>query len=208
MEKKNQKKQYSTNDVVIRKALKNRLENEHSGDKRLRIVDELGVHHGIARVDLAVVNGIMHGYEIKSDLDTLKRLPEQMNVFNSVFDKMTLVVGKNHLHEAIKIIPEWWEIIIAKVDENGSITFNKIRDGEYNKNQDTVSIAKLLWREEALKILENEGEAIGLYSKSRDLIYNRLASVFNKNTLSDKVRETLFFRTDWRLDSPLVLNGD
>lgn len=208
MEKKIQKIQYSTNDVVIRKALKNRLKEEHSGDKKLRIVGELGIHHGIARVDLAVVNGIMHGYEIKSDLDTLKRLPEQMSVFNSVFDKMTLVVGKNHLHDAIKIIPEWWEIIIAKVDENGSIAFNKIREGEYNKNQDMISIAKLLWREEALKILETEGEATGLYSKSRDMIYNKLASVLNKKTLSDRVRETLFFRTDWRLDSPLVLNGD
>jgi len=208
MEKKIQKKQYSTNDVVIRTALKSRLEDEHSRDKRLRIVGELGIRHGTARVDLAVVNGIMHGYEIKSDLDTLKRLPEQINVFNSVFDKMTLVVGKNHLHEAIKIIPEWWEIIIAKVDENGTISFNKIRDGEHNKNQDMVSIAKLLWREEALKILELEGQATGLYSKSRDIIYKKLVTVFNKKTLTDRVRETLFFRTDWRLDSPLVLNDD
>ena len=150
-----------TNDLIIRTALREALRKLHARDKKLRIIEELGVSHGTARIDIAVVNGIMHGYEIKSDQDTLQRLPEQMNIFNAVFDKVTLVVGKSHLYNAINMIPDWWGIIVAKADPNGSITFNVIREGENNKGQDGVSVARLLWREEALRILEEAGEAHG-----------------------------------------------
>ena len=198
----------STNDLIIRFALKNFLGSQHANDAKVRIIEELGIQHGIARIDIAVVNGIMHGYEIKSDQDTLDRLPEQMTVFNSVFDKMTLVVGKSHLYDAINIVPDWWGIVIAKIDENGSIVFNLIRECQKNIGQDKVSIARLLWREEALKILEKAGEANGLRSKSRDSIYQKLSIVFDKKTLEKKVRDTLFFRSEWRPDAPLMLNGD
>jgi len=176
--------------------------------KKVRIIEELGVQHGTARVDIAVVNGIMHGYEIKSDQDTLQRLPRQMEVFNSVFNKITLVVGKNHLYQAINIVPEWWGIMVAKSNNNGSVIFNLIRGEEFNKNQDSVSIARLLWREEALRILEKNKGADGFYSKTRDFIYKKLASVLDQEALSEEVREKLFLRADWRPDAPLILNGD
>lgn len=206
MEKKNNNT-ISTNDIIIRSALKKELTSRHKQDEKVRIIEELGVQHGTARVDIAIVNGIMHGYEIKSDQDTLQRLPEQINVFNSVFDKMTLVVGKNHLYQAVNIVPEWWGITIAKIGDNGSVIFNVIRGEEFNENQDGISVARLLWREEALRILEKNNEANGFYSKPRDLIYEKLAGVLDQKTLNREVRETLFLRTDWRPDAPLILNG-
>lgn len=206
MKKKRLKNVIFTNDIIIRSALKEKLTNRHKHDKEVRIIEELGVQHGAGRVDIAIVNGIMHGYEIKSDLDTLRRLPEQINVFNSVFDKMTLVVGKNHLYQAINIVPEWWGITIAKIGNDGSVLFNVIRDEEFNKYQDSVSVARLLWREEALRILEKNNEASGFYSKSRDLIYEKLVGILDQKTLNQEVRETLFLRTDWRPDAPLILN--
>ena len=196
-----------TNDKLIRIALKENLEVEHRNDSRLKIIEELGVSHGTARVDIAVVNGVIHGYEIKSDTDTLQRLPEQMNIYNSVFTQMTLVVGKNHLYEAINIVPDWWGITIAKIDSNGSIIFNCIRKAGNNLNQDSISMARLLWKDEALKLLEKEGEANGLRSKCRRNIYEKLSKIFDQKTLEDKVRETIFFREDWRSDSPLMSNG-
>lgn len=196
-----------TNDSMIRVILREKLKKKHSKDKHVRIIDELGLHHGDARVDIAVVNGVMHGYEIKSDQDTLLRLPEQIQVYNSVFDKMTLVVGKNHLYEAIKMIPDWWGVIIAKADVDGNVVFNTIRKEENNKEQNQLSVAKLLWREEALRILEDIDEAKGLRSKPRDLIYTKLSAVLDQKTLNKKVRETIFFRADWRSESPLLSYG-
>lgn len=207
MEKKILNNTISTNDIIIRSVLKKDLINRHAQDEKVRIIEELGIKHGTARVDIAVVNGIMHGYEIKSDQDTLQRLPEQMDVFNSVFDKMTLVVGKNHLYQAINMVPEWWGIIVAKINNNGSVILNTIREEEFNKNQNSISIARLLWREEALKILEKNNEANGFHSKPRDLIYEKLAGVLDQKILSEEVRETIFLRTDWRPDAPLILNG-
>lgn len=206
--KMNSKKIQRTNDNLIRIALKRKLAVEHKDDPRLKIIEELGVSHGEARIDIAVVNGVIHGYEIKSDLDTLQRLPDQMDIYNSVFTRMTLVVGKSHLYEAINIVPDWWGIIVAKIDSNDSIIFNCIRKAENNMEQDSISIAKLLWKEEALRLLESLGEANGLRSKPRSNIYKKLSEVFDQRTLEDKVRETIFFREEWRLDAPLQLNGD
>lgn len=197
-----------TNDASIREELKRELLAFHASDKQVRIIEELGVNHGQARIDIAVVNGVLHGYEIKSDRDTLLRLPEQMHAYNAVFDQVTLVVGKSHLYEAINLVPDWWGIKIAKVRPDQSVAFNVIREARENPQKDSVAVARLLWRHEALNILEEEGAADGVRSKPRMFIYKKLSSIFNQIELGQKVRETIFFREDWRPDSPLVLNGD
>ncbi len=198
-----------TNDKLIRTALKHNLEIKHKGESHTKIVEELGLRHGAARVDIAVVNGSLHGYELKSDLDTLNRLPEQMKIYNSVLDKITLVVGKLHLHSAMKVIPDWWGVSIAKIlKSNGKIVFCKIRKSEENPLKDSVAIAKLLWREEALDILEQLNHADGVRSKRRQIIYERLAEVLDQKTLRKKVRDCLFFRTNWRFEKSHTLNDD
>lgn len=187
-----------TSDKLIRVALKKQLEKRYREDPSAKIIEEMGISHGAARVDIAVVNGVLHGYELKSDLDTLYRLPEQMRIYNSVFDQVTLVVGKSHLHEAVKLIPEWWGVVIAKKDIGNKVIFQTIREADNNHSKDSVSIARLLWRSEALFILEEVGQAKGLRAKPRKDIYERLAKVVDQNFLSEKVRERLFLRTNWR----------
>lgn len=199
IEKQKSKNILSTNDLIIRSALKKILKKKHAKDKELRIIDELGVQHGSVRIDIAVINGIMHGYEIKSDRDTLARLPEQMTEFNTVFDQLTLVVGKQHLYQAIHIVPDWWGITIARINSKGKIVLQTIREPEDNKEQDKVSIARLLWRDEALRILEEQNQAYGVRSKPREFVYQRLSDVLETATLKEKVRKTLLVpRKDWR----------
>jgi hypothetical protein len=197
----------TTNDKIIRTTLKADLNKLHAGDDKLRIIEEFGIEHGAIRIDIAVVNGLLHGYEIKSDRDTLLRLPDQMDAYNSVFDQVTLVVGKQHLCDAIRLVPDWWGITVAKIGAEQSVVLNRIRKAKDNPGQSSIAIARLLWRGEALRILEETGRADGLRSKPRELIYERLSSVLDQRTLEEKVREILFFRGDWRSDAPLVLNG-
>ncbi|MCH7883566.1 sce7726 family protein [Patescibacteria group bacterium] len=202
----------TTNDKIIRTFLRIVLEKEleqYKTEKKLpaEIFEEFGVSHGTARIDIAVINGIMHGYEIKSDRDTLIRLSDQMDIYNSVFDQITLVVGKSHLYDAINIVPDWWGIMIAKFDAEESIVLQYIREPKDNKEQDSVEIARLLWREEALEILEKTGEARGFRSKPRDVIYEKLSTIFDQQNLGKEVREALFSRRDWRSDVLPVLNG-
>lgn len=187
-----------TSDRLIRTALKKHLTVIHRGDIGTRIIEEFGVTHGAARVDIAVVNGSIHGFELKSDIDTLYRLPEQMLFYNSVFDRITLVVGKTHLYEAFKIIPEWWGVIIAKAVNRATVRFLNIREADENPARDSVSIASLLWRQEALDILEKRNQTKGIRSKPRRTIYERLANVLDQDTLRTEVRGCLFARGDWR----------
>ena len=198
LEKINSNNMISTNDKVIRAALRNILDKElgnyqkngHNGG----IFEEFGVCHGTARIDIAVINGVMQGYEIKSDRDTLERLPEQMIEFNAVFDNLTLVVGKRHLYKAIHIVPDWWGIILAKIDTNSRIIFHTIREATNNTEQVRISIARLLWREEALQILEERNKAKGIRSKTREFIYERLANALEVNELKKVVNDLLTSR--------------
>lgn len=204
---KNKKTQYKTNDRDIRNILMQDLALKHAQDPSVRIIEELGVNHGSARVDIAVVNGVMHGYEIKSDADTLYRLPGQISAYNAVFDKITIVVGLAHIYHVIEMVPEWWGITIAREDCDKRLILSPIRLAEDNKTQDSLSIARLLWKEEALDILLECNEIDGYRSKPRNIVYQKLASIMDQNSLEDRVRKILFTREHWRSGSPLALNG-
>lgn len=191
-----------TNDDIIRKALMRKLlHDDHPNDPDLVVVEELGLQHGTARVDIAVVNGSLHGFELKSDLDTLLRLPRQMQIYNLVLDQVTLVVGKDHVHKAINIIPDWWGVIIAKsTDLYGNVKFYDIRQSENNPSVDSMSLVRLLWKDEALSILEELGQASGFRSKRRDIIYQKLVSILSQKDLKAYVRKSLSSRINWRAE--------
>jgi hypothetical protein len=198
-----------TDDSAIRSALRKVLADSYAKDTETRVIEELPLTCGRARVDIAVVNGVIHGYELKSDIDTLMRLPSQMKAYNHILDQVTLVVGKSHLYEAIRIVPDWWGIVIAKaVDTKSAVAFCNIREAGWNPTQDYAAIASLLWRSEALSILESVGMADGIRSKRRSVVYERLAQVLDKQTLKWHVRRSLFTRTSWRSVLPYMPDGD
>jgi hypothetical protein len=132
-----------------------------------------------------------------------------MGIYNSVFDQITLVVGKSHLHDAINLVPDWWGVTLAKViNSNGLISFCSIRKADENPEKNSVDIASLLWRDEALHILEQMDHSRGVRSKPRKVLYERLAAVLDQSTLREKVRECLFLRTSWRFERQCILSGD
>ncbi|MDD5721580.1 MAG: sce7726 family protein [Candidatus Pacebacteria bacterium] len=205
IEKQKSKNILSTNDLIIRSALKEVLKKKHADDKELKIIDELGVQHGSVRIDIAVINGIMHGYEIKSDRDTLERLPEQVQAYSAIFDQVTLILGSKHLIDAFKMIPDWWGVETAHISDDGVVFFNIIRKAKDNPEQHAVSIARLLWRQEALDKLENLGKADGVRSKPREIVYQRLAESIDLKMLKKHVRSVLLSsRQNWRTDGQPV----
>lgn len=203
----------NTKDKTIREALINKLTEDlileqAKNNHPARIFSEFGVNHGKARIDIAVVNGIIHGYEIKSDADTLERLPEQCTAYNQVFDKITLVVGEKHIIDALQTIPIWWGVILAKEHENGKVKLGNIREPLKNPYQNKVAIARLLWKQEAIEILESKNKAKGVKGKYREFAYQRLASETSQEELKEIVNDKLFSRLDWRVDQQLLQCGD
>ncbi len=83
-------------DPDIRQKLRADIERQHRADPDTLIVDELGLCQGAVRVDLAVVNAALHGYEIKSERDTLVRLPGQQEGYSRALDFVTVVTAEGH----------------------------------------------------------------------------------------------------------------
>lgn len=185
-------------DIDIRRKLR-QDKRLHFGEPNTRIVEELGLCQGIARVDLAVVNGSIHGYEIKSDQDTLARLPGQVDIYNRTLDFVTMVTAPGHAKKIRKIVPRWWGIWTVISDDSGARLENS-RAPRRNPDIDLFSVAQLLWREEALEALDGLGLAMGIRSKPREELWKRLASELTRQELGRIVRDHLRRRVDWRSD--------
>lgn len=194
-------------DSDIRAALKSELLFRYKGDPNTAIIEELGVHHGSSRIDLAVVNGVLHGYEFKSERDTLKRFPEQALAYSAVFDLITLVVAERHVCQAAEITPDWWGITVARM-KSGRLLFRDLKLPMPNPSADPMSIAALLWRDEALAFLDQLGCVEGVRSKSRSHIYLKLVECVPVDILRDRVRERLKDRRGWRSAEIRQLSGD
>ena len=196
------------NDCHIRTSLKRELFERYRNDSDTLIVEELGLCHGEVRIDLAVINGSFHGYELKSDRDTLSRLPTQANEYSRVFDKITLVTGCKHAYEAIKLIPEWWGVRIVEQDLVGKMRFHNIRREKMNPSADAVAITKLLWREEAISFLDEIDSADGVRSKTKREIYKKIIEKADLKTIRMKIRQQLRMRRNWRFAGQQKLDDD
>lgn len=188
-----------TRDIDIRASLHSVLRKEHKDDPDTLILDELGICQGDARIDVAVVNGAINGYEIKSESDTLERLPRQTDAYNRVFDTVTILTASRFIEGIEDIIPEWWGITKAEMENDGVVHFFSYRPPQQNPNIDPLSLAQLLWREEALSILKERGLHKGLLSKPRQVLWNALAEKLELKDLKDEVRKKLKARLRWRV---------
>lgn len=185
-------------DIDLRQALyAGEIHRHRLREPESRIIDELGIFEGKFRMDVAVVNTLLHGYEIKSDADNLVRLPNQQESYNKIFDKITLVAGESHVEEAFKILPSFWGLIAVSTI-SGRPVLKEIWPARLNPNVDAFSLCQLLWRDEVLSILRKKKLLGGLWSKPRKLLWQKLAREIDLIELKDLVRQTLKARKNWR----------
>ena len=188
------------NDQDIRAVLKRELVRRYAKDDNTLVLDEVGIRHGAARIDLMIVNDRLHGYEIKSDRDSLWRLPDQIRTYSAVMDRLTLVVGYRHAYHALRMVPEWWGVKLAGTGKrSGRVVLSDARPPHDNPGVDLNAVIALLWRDEALRILEDMGAAKGVRSKARIDIYRRLVEVGRPDYLRFRIREQLKSRKGWRV---------
>lgn len=182
-------------DLDIRTALDQQLLGEHPPDDTL-IFHEFGVAHGAARVDIGVVNGSMEGFEIKSDRDTLRRLPAQVEAYNRVFDKVWIVVSGKHVGRLSNVVPRWWGVRHARETPEG-VEIKIKRQAKLNPKRQPLALAQLLWREELLEALTELGLEHGMLSKPKRALQLTLAEAVEIDELARIVRDAIK-RRDWR----------
>jgi hypothetical protein len=161
------------------------------------VLDEFGICEGDNRVDIAVVNGALHGWEIKSERDTLARLPGQMDAYGRVFDTMTIVVASSHVAAVEKAVPGWWRILEAEYGAGGWLELRIIRAGGLNVEQDAFSLAQLLWRDEVVHLLRERGVKGKELKAMRRVLYARVAELYALPDLAEHVRSLIKARGVW-----------
>ncbi len=182
-------------DGDIRAPLRSRLAQRHASDRDAFVVEELPIARGSSRVDLAVINGRVEGYEIKSSKDTLDRLPRQIDLYSAALERMTLVAAPKHLAEAMKIIPEWWAVFSAERGARGSVRFRRLRIGKPNPSRCPNACVELLERNELVSLLSSHGLDRGFRTATWWDLAERVMTLLPPKAIFDGVRRQLKIRT-------------
>lgn len=184
-------------DADVRRALHAALLELHRDElSSTMFVDEFDLC-GRARCDVAVFNGAVSGYELKSASDSLRRLPGQVQTYSQVLDFATLVVADSHAEQAAQLVPDWWGYIVAVWEDDGVVLQSR-RRAMPNPSPDPGSIALLLWRDEALAELQRRGLDRGRRSWPRARLCAALAAELEVDELRAAVRTRLKAREGWR----------
>ncbi|MGO7271423.1 sce7726 family protein [Rhizobium ruizarguesonis] len=190
---------YTTTDATIRQAIRASLAKNHRGEDAV-IVDELKVSLGSGRMDVAVINGKIEGYEIKSDMDSLGRLSRQASTFGLVADRMTLVVGQRHLEKASAIVPDWWSIIVCSADAKGDLKLKQVRRGRLNRGLEKTALVETLERDEIVALLASAQLDKGFRSANYRTLVERAVSSMSRGQISSFVKRILKVRARLALE--------
>ncbi len=167
------------------------------------LLDEFGLCQGTARVDVAVINGSIHGYEIKSEHDTLQRVDSQLAVYTKTLDYLTFVTNEKHLAHLDASIPAWCGLFV--IDKDGILRIE--RESQKNADIDPHSLVQLLWRDEAIAILRQLGFHKGMH-RVKSALWHDIAEAVPVDELNEIVRDTLKTRdATWRTGQPLRVSG-
>ena len=182
-------------DAEVRPALRTYLEQQASACPNTLLIEELGLCQGQARIDIAAVSGLLHGYEIKSTRDRLTRLASQAATYGRVLDRVTLVVGPHHIAAALQLVPGWWGVLVVHGSVE-AVALEPFRPAAENPDQDPRALAELLWRDEALDLLEERNAAAGVRSKPRPAVWDRVCEVLDVTEIGAAVRTQLRTRAE------------
>jgi hypothetical protein len=93
---------------TIRTALRKRLLDRGEQRGKIALFEDAPVCGGVSRIDFLLVGGTLHGFEVKSDGDSLARLRDQERSYSMALEKVTLVIGNRHVDRSVRVIPTWW----------------------------------------------------------------------------------------------------
>lgn len=187
------------NDYKIRTAIKDIEFISHFSEPDTKVIDEMGLNLGSSIIDIAVINGTMVGYEIKSDHDTLNRLAGQILEYNKVFDFLNIVTSKKYAPIIKQHVPKWWGIIEVEEIEN-VVKIHQRRKPKLNKEISGYSLLQLLWKEELSEIIDKYGLDRKLKNKPKKIVWAYVSEILDLEIIKENVRSYLKSRSKWKVD--------
>jgi hypothetical protein len=132
-------------EAVVRHSL--REEVLASASPSAEAVYEFWVPRSNERADVAIIGAAtIDGFEIKTERDTLKRLPRQAEAYTRLFDRCHAVLAHRHVEKAIEMLPPWWGVLVIGTDDGPA--FIRVRNADANNDVDPETLVRLLWRAE------------------------------------------------------------
>ncbi|WP_229008089.1 sce7726 family protein [Methylophilus sp. Leaf408] len=165
--------------VIDRLYLTNALENAV-------LINEMVIANWSRRTDLTVVNGKLHAFEIKSDLDNLDRLEGQITTYLTRFDKVTVVTTPRFLSVMKEKLPEnveLWEIS----ELNSEITIRTIRRGKTKAITNKRMLCEFLHKPELVSFLK-QNDIASSTSFSRNYLIGKCEEMASR-----KLRDFVLF---------------
>lgn len=191
---------FSETDIRIA-LIQNIFETLKKGEYKLAIEARYGFNY--KRADVLVINECTHAYEIKSDLDELNKLNDQISNYRKNFDYVTVVTTNKFLKKVITSMPNYVGIMLFN---ETSLTL--LRTPKKNKRLSKYHLAHNCSKEELLKKLPNLNKSINssaliehatsrlLIKDLREIQLKSFSQKFHKSTLefieevSSPIRET------------------
>jgi hypothetical protein len=141
-------------DKDIRRFLLPHIREQHRTAGTL-VVEEYGGCWD-TRPDVAVFERhSFHAYEIKSDHDTLNRLPRQMEGYASLFDQLTVCCGPVHFEKVAALAPDWVGLLLIESAGLGRGRLTQRRPARRNPGRRHPEFA--LHQTEAQRLLREHG---------------------------------------------------
>jgi hypothetical protein len=147
---------------------------------------------------VAVINGCIHGYEIKSAKDNLDRFGTQIDIYRQTLQKLTLVAAPKHVASIMRLAPEWCGVIAAEQGPRAGISFRVLRNPIANPDIDPVMMAHLLWRNEVIELLGQAGYAQKDLRRPRRQLYEILCETMTPREITASIRAFMVQRQTWR----------
>lgn len=185
-------------DAEIRAALHRKELQAHHRCGDTLVIDELGLAHAKVRIDVAVINGCVHGFEIKSAADTLTRLPQQLALYEQCLEKLTIVCAERHVAGVRELAPRWCGIMQVTKGPRGGIAFETLRGPKRNPDIQRFRLAHLLWRSEVVAILTEAKAPAHVLRAPRKTLYKSLAAKFSVQEITAFIKQSIASRQDWR----------
>lgn len=191
----------SIRDIDIRQHLHENTLAQRFKPSDTRIINEMGILWGEARIDIAVINCALHAFEIKSEVDTLNRLEKQYSEYRKVFDYLNIVIHEsklNTLNKNYRKTIQNWGIYVVHGDKT-NLKIDLKEKAVKNNNTDILSVCHLLWKNEAIELLKSIQITKGISSMDKRTLYNTLIQHYKKEELTEKIRGTLKKRASWKV---------
>ena len=176
--------------------------------KSTTFVNEMGVNSRNI-VDLAALDfnkNIFYGFEIKSEADSLKRLPKQLSTYSTFFNIVYVVAHQKHTVAILNFLDSnSFTKNMGYIEVSSDLEFTELRKAHYVKPR-FDSFLKNLDLEELSSLCEAKGQYLGWENKallvdkvkrnvSLDEIYEHMQNKINRyfHKVCPKCGSTLYY---------------